>query len=289
MKKLRAMMIGAHPDDCDLRCGGLTLKYSDAGAEVMFLSLCDGSGGHQSMAPADVKARRYGETQAVARYAGIQYKIWDVPDCEIVPDLELRKRLIRDIREFQPDIIFCHRPNDYHADHRAASQLVQDASYLLIVPNCCPEVPALKEMPVIVYFYDNFKNPPFEPDVIVRTDDVIERKFKLLSNHVSQLFEWLPFTNGTLDEVPEDEAGRMEFLHGPRLPRDHMPSVEEVQALRHGSSCEAREGIQAAMYRDLLVKRYGEIGKTTYFAESFQICEYGTRPDAAKLAELFPF
>ena len=44
---------------------------------------------------------------------------------------ETRKRLVRAVREFAPDVIFCSRPNDYHADHRN-SPLVQDASYLLI-------------------------------------------------------------------------------------------------------------------------------------------------------------
>lgn len=287
MRKIRAMMIGAHPDDCDLRCGGLAMKYADAGHTVKFLSLCDGSGGHQSMKRAEIAKRRYGEAQEVARKAGITYDIWGVPDCEIVADIASRKRLTRDIRAFAPDVIFCHRPNDYHADHRNASLLVQDASYLLIVPNFCEDAPALEKMPVIVYFYDRFTNPPFSPDVIIATDDVVDRKFDLYDCHKSQFYEWLPYTAGKLGEVPADDAARREWLHGIRVPRDGtLLTPETLETMRTGSSCEAREAIQAALYREKLIARYG---KPYVFAESFEICPYGSQPDADALKELFPF
>ena len=181
-KQIRAMMIGAHPDDCDFRCGGLALKYADAGHKVKFLAMCDGSGGHHILSPAEIAARRKAETQEIARYAGIEYDVWDVTDCELMADLETRKRLVRDIRRFNPDIVFCSRPNDYHADHRNASLLVQDASYLLTVPHFCPDVPAMRKMPVILYFYDHFQNPPFRADVAVAIDDVIDRKFRMLAS-----------------------------------------------------------------------------------------------------------
>lgn len=188
-KKIRAMMIGAHPDDCDFRCGGLALRYAQAGHSVKFLAMVDGSGGHQTMAPADIARRRRAETQAVARLAGIDYEVWDLTDCELTADLETRKRLTRSIRAFRPDVIFCSRPNDYHADHRNASLLVQDASYLLIVPHFCPESPALREMPVIMHFYDRFQNPPFSPDIMVDITDVMWNKFRAVGRHVSQMYE----------------------------------------------------------------------------------------------------
>ena len=59
MKEIRAMFIGAHPDDCDIRCGGLALKYARAGHKVKFLSLCNGNGGHYSLSP-DELAKRCG-------------------------------------------------------------------------------------------------------------------------------------------------------------------------------------------------------------------------------------
>ena len=93
-KKLKVLMIGAHPDDCDICGGGLALKYAKAGHTVKFLSVCNGCGGHHVDSPEQVAARRYKETQAVAALAGIEYDVWDIKDCEVIADLETRKRLI---------------------------------------------------------------------------------------------------------------------------------------------------------------------------------------------------
>ena len=289
MKKI--MMIGAHPDDCDFRCGGIALKYAKMGYRVKFLATVNGSGGHHEMTPEETAERRYKETQRVAELAGIEYDVWqDSDDCELMPTLENRRRLVKDIRRFDPDMIICSRPNDYHADHRAISQLVQDASYLLIVPHFCPEVPAMKKTPVIMHFYDHFQNPPFRADVIVDIDDVIEEKFRLLDCHVSQVYEWLPYTKGTLDNVPKDPAERFEWLHCPRIPRDGKPLDESILYTNLiGSQCEYREAVATVKYRDLLIKRYGEQGRTTIFSEAFAISEYGAPLTAEREKELFPF
>ena len=153
-KQLRVLFIGAHPDDCDFSAGGLTLKYTRAGHIVKFISVCNGCGGHHVMTPEETVTRRRGESRKVAEFLGIEYDVWDIPDCEVINDLENRKRMIREIRNFNPDLVFCCRSNDYHADHRNCAGLVQDASYLLIVPNFCPEAPAMRQMPVILNFYD---------------------------------------------------------------------------------------------------------------------------------------
>ena len=287
----RIMMIGAHPDDCDFRCGGIALKYSKLGYKVKFLACCNGCGGHHEMKPEEIAERRYGETQAVAKLAGIEYDVWhDVPDCELTASLENRRRLIREIRKFKPDLIFSSRLCDYHADHRAIAQLVQDASYLLTVPNYCPDVPALREMPVIMHFYDHFVNPPFKPDVAVDIDDVIEDKFRMLDCHVSQVYEWLPYTKKTLETVPSDPKERFEWLHEPRIPRDGRVLDESILKKNLiGSQCEYREAVQSVKYRDLLVKRYGEKGYSTLFTESFAVCEYGAPLTEELEKVLFPF
>ncbi len=290
-KEIRAMMIGAHPDDCDFRCGGLAVKYAQLGHKVKFLSMCDGSGGHHIHTPAEIAARRKGETQEVAKVAGIEYEVWDVTDCELMADLETRKRLVRCIREFNPDIIFCSRSNDYHADHRNGAILVQDASYLLIVPHFCPEVPAMKQMPVIMHFYDHFQSPPFEADVAIAIDDVIDKKFEMLACHESQMFEWLPYTKGTLDQVPEGKEARLEWLHEPRVPRDGKPLDESIlKSNLIGTQSEYREVVATVKYRKKLVERYGEeAGMKVLFTEAFSLCEYGSPLTAEKEALFFPF
>ena len=228
------------------------------------------------MKPKGIRDRRYKETRAVAKLAGIEYDVWqDVSDCTLCADLQMRKRLTREIRKFNPDVIFCHRPNDYHADHRNASVLVQDAAYLLIVPNFCPDVPAMTKSPVILYFYDRFQNPPFRADVVVSTDDVVDDKFKMLACHESQVFEWLPYTKGTLESVPKTYAERIRWLREPLVPRD--VALIDTQTLNStiGTTSEYREARAAVMYRDVLIKRYGKAGEKVLFAEAFSISEYG--------------
>ena len=282
-------MIGAHLDDNDFRGGGTALKYLQNGHSVRFLSMCNGSGGHHKHTPAEIVARRYQESQAVAKLTGLEYDVWDVNDCELMADMDTRNRLVRYIREYAPDIIFTHRNNDYHADHRNAALLVQDASYLLIVPNYCPDAPAMKKMPVIMYFYDRFQHPMFTPDVAVAIDDVIDQKFEMLNCHVSQIYEWLPYTYGDLDEVPQGEKERLEWYRSPRVPRDRMLSLEELQSQQFDRQTEYYDATQAAKYRDLLISRYGEDGKTVIFAEAFETSEYGTPLTHADRDILFPF
>ena len=289
-KKLKVLMIGAHPDDCDICGGGLAIKYVAAGHEVRFLSVCNGCGGHHEMKPKEIAERRYGESRAVAALLGITYDVWDIPDCEVMADLETRKKLINYVREFNPDIIFTHRTNDYHADHRNAAMLVQDASYLLTVPNLCPETPAMRFMPVIMYFRDPFKNPPFTPDIAVDIDDVIDKKYELFNCHVSQFYEWLPYTYGVENEVPEGEAERLEWIHHPRVPRDKPLSVASLEAMKNPMChCEPKEAVWASLFRRLLVKRYGKAGKKVIFAELFETSEYGTQLDESNTKVLFPF
>ena len=118
----------------------------------------------------------------------------DNPDGQLVPGLEERDKLMRLIRKFRPDLILTHRPNDYHPDHRYTSQLVQDSSFLVGVPNICPETPRLENMPVIAYFSDDFQKPlPFKSDVAVDIDSVMDIKVRMLDCHVSQVYEWLPW------------------------------------------------------------------------------------------------
>lgn len=283
---MNVLMIGAHPDDCELRCSGLALKYVRDGHRVRFLSMADGSGGHHILNRAEIAARRWNETREAAKVLGVEYDVWNIPDCELEADIRTRERLIRYIREFKPDIVFCHRPNDYHADHRNSGLLVQDASYLLIVPNYCSDSPAMKEMPVIVFFQDNFKNPPFNPDIVIATDDVVEEKFRMLDKHVSQVYEWLPYTNGTLDQVPIDPAARYAWLHGdPVTP--NTPDELVVNGTIQGYN--RRFALAASKYRDKLIERYGEKGKTVCFAEAYEISEYGTQLTEETAKKLFPY
>ena len=280
---MKILAIGAHQDDNEFRVGGMAHKWIKAGHEVRFLSLCNGEGGHHIMTPEQTTARRATESAAVAAFLGIRYDVWDVRDCELIADLPTRKRLIRYIREFSPDLIISHRVNDYHADHRAAGQLVQDASYLLTVPHTCPDAPAMRFMPVIMYNEDTFKNPDFVPNYVIDMDDELETKLHIAHLNVSQVYEWLPYTYG--ETVPEDEEERREWLKGMHITAD--TTDEEILASRsHGYA--VRFAKTAARFRKELIARYGEEkGRRIRYAEAYELCPYGGQPTEAFNKELF--
>ncbi len=282
---MKILMIGAHQDDNEFRCGGLAHKYVQQGHDVRFLSMCNGSGGHHIMTPEETTARRAKESAAVAELLGITYDVWyDQEDCELEVNLETRKRLTRYIREYNPDMIITHRPNDYHADHRAAGQLVLDAAYLLIVPHFCPEVPAMKKAPLIMYNVDSFKYPPFEADVVIDIDDELETKLKIADLNVSQVYEWLAYTKD--QNPPEDPAERYEWLKG--MDTSRWYSDEEVSALTHGYA--VRFAKVAARFRKELIAKYGEErGSKIRYAEAFMYCEYGAPLNEENMKKFFNF
>jgi len=162
-------------------------------------------------------------------------------------------------------VVLAPRPNDYHPDHRYTGVLVQDAAYMVVVPNVVADTPALRHNPVFLYFEDNFQRPaPFRPDVVVSIDDVWNTKIAGLDAHVSQVYEWLPWVDGRLEEVPKDAMARKQWLSG------------------------VRAGRIGAAVRAALEKRYGADGARIQHAEAFELCEYGHRLDPEELAKLFP-
>ncbi len=269
-RPLRILIIGAHPDDGDIKAGGTATLWRDLGHDVRFVSLTNGRAGHQTMDAKSLAARRLREAQSAAASIGATYAVLDHPDGELDDRLELRHEIIRLIREFQPDLVLTHRTCDYHPDHRFAGLLVQDASYLLTVPAICPDVPHLPSCPVILYFSDSFKKPcRFEPHVVVDIESSFERVVRMLDCHESQFYEWLPFNAGLLDSVPTAAHERRQWLS------DRLRS--RIEPL-------------ADHYRDLVIRTYGpERGSRIRLIDAFEISEYGAPLDAEAWVRLFPF
>lgn len=264
---LRILVIGAHPDDADIDAGGTAALWASMGHQVKFLSLTNGDAGHQSMGGGALAKRRRGEAQESARRLGIaEYEVLDNHDGELVPSLEVRLQVIRQIRQWKADIVILPRPNDYHPDHRNTGLVVQDAAYMVIVPNVASDTPPLKKNPVFIYSHDRFKTPnPFIPEIAVNIDPVFERKIDALDAHVSQFYEWLPWTSQSLDQVPKDFIARKEWLKEWRF---------------NGVNNETRK---------MLEKWYGnEVAAGVQHAEAFQICEYGAQPNEEQIRRLFP-
>ncbi|MFO7933095.1 MAG: PIG-L family deacetylase [Bacteroidales bacterium] len=165
------LIFGAHPNDCDFRFGATAMMLRELGHNVRFVSMTNGDTGHHEIGGGELARRRYAEAQAAAEIADVEYEILDIHNGEIEVTVRNRWWVIELMREFRADVVVCHRENDYHPDHRAVGQLVQDASYTVTVPNVAPLTPPLHEMPVLLYAFDSFEKPtPFVADIAVDTD-----------------------------------------------------------------------------------------------------------------------
>ncbi len=265
-KPLQIIMIGAHPDDCDIKSGGTAALFVAMGHRVKFLSVTNGDAGHMSQGGGMLAKRRYEETQEVARRLGVTYEVLDNHDGELLPTLPIRLDIIRKIREWNADVVIAPRSNDYHPDHRYTGILVQDAAFMVGVPNIAADTPPLRKNPVFLYFQDNFKKPnPFQPDIAIDITSVFDKKIYSLDSHESQFYEWLPWIGGNPAEVPSGKTERLEWLKKMR-----------------GNSI-------SPQVRTSLEKWYGaEKSAQAKYAEAFEICEYGSRPTEQDIKRLFP-
>src|SRR5437762_7577253 len=98
---VRVIAFGAHPDDCDLGAGGLAAKYAAHGDKVKFVSITNGDAGHQSMGGVALAKRRRAEAIEAGRRIGIEYEVLDNHDGKLLPTLEFREKVIREIRQWK--------------------------------------------------------------------------------------------------------------------------------------------------------------------------------------------
>jgi LmbE family N-acetylglucosaminyl deacetylase len=268
--KLRIICFGAHPDDCEIQAGGTAALWAAKGHKVKFVSVTNGDIGHWRDAGGPLATRRKAEVEAAAKILGIEVEVFDIHDGELLPTLDYRKMVTKAIRDWNADLVLSPRPNDYHPDHRYTGILVQDAAYMVTVPFFCPDVPYMKKNPVFMYFPDGFQKPnPFKPDVMVSIDSVIDKRLDALDVIVSQFYEG--GANGSADLLPSD----------PDKQRERRKAVRDGFAGRFRS--------QANRFRKELGDWYGDKGSSVKYAEGFEICEYGRRPNKEELKKLFPF
>ncbi len=269
--KLRIICFGAHPDDCEIKAGGVAAMWAAAGHHVKFVSLTNGDIGHWREAGGPLARRRIAEVQHAAKLLGVTSDVLDNHDGELLPTLENRRTVTRLIREWQADLVMGPRTNDYHPDHRYTGTLVQDAAYMVAVPFFCPDTPPLAQNPVFFYFSDHFQRPyPFQADLVVGIDAVIGPKLDAIVGMESQ------FVEGGVSGSPELIAGGE-----PKL-------IERRKIVRE--SFDKRDRGIADKYREQLAAWYGkEIAAKIQYAEAFEICEYGRQPTKDELCELFPF
>lgn len=263
----RVLVLGAHPDDAEVFAGGLVVRHCRLGSDVKVVSVTDGRSGHHETPPEQLVAIRRREAAAAGKRVGAEYVTWDFPDGALEPSIEVRHAIIREIRTFQPDLVLTHRPCDYHPDHRAVGQAVQDASYLVTVPHVCSEVPALRQDPVVASMADLFTRPSkLRVDVLLDVSAEFDLVVQMAAQHESQFFQWLPYHDGQLSEVPQDAPGRHAWLSG---------WLGEFYSQR------------AEHFREEIFSRHWSLDADLKI-EAYEISEYAGKADDAQLSRLFP-
>ena len=267
---VRVLVLGAHPDDAEYHAGGLCSYYAELGYVVKMVSVTNGGAGHHQRTSESLVDTRRAEAAAAGQVIQSEYDVWDFPDGRLVPDLQLRSRIIRELRTFQPDLVLTHRTNDYHPDHRAVGQAVQDASYMVTVPLVEPETPILESDPIVAYMPDLFTRPnALRPDIVFDITDRIDVIVEMLASHVSQVFEFLPFNQGIADQVPDDPVDRVNWLT--------EWFIEQIRP-------------RTQQFRDAIADTYGEASlPNIQYVEVLEVSEYAGRLDDQHRQLLFPF
>ncbi len=269
-KPLSIVLIGAHPDDAEIKAGGTMARWAKAGFRLHVVTMTNGDAGHQTLGHEALAARRKREAAAAAALIGAKSTVLDNHDGELQPTLEVRRQVIQIIRESEADVVITHRPNDYHPDHRYTAQAVQDAAYMVTVPHVVEDAPVLRKNPVFLYFSDHFERPaPFRADVAVDVDAVMDTKWAMLDKMECQFYEWMPWHAGTLESVPAGAKDRLKWLRKTWGPVFEGYTRRIEKGLKHTYGKRAAEKIR--------------------FAEAFEISEYGRQPDAGELTAIFPF
>ena len=268
---MNIVAFGAHPDDCELQMGGVGAMWAARGHSVKLVSTTNGDIGHWREAGGPLAARRKAEVEQASRILGTTAEVLDNHDGELEPTLENRRKIIRIIRQWKADLVLSPRSNDYHPDHRYTGVLVQDAAFMVAVPFICPDVAPLSQNPVFMYYTDRFQRPyPSMPDIAISIDSVIEKKLDALAVLESQFLEG--GANGNASLLPRNAEER----------RRRVAEVRAAHANRNIAL--------AQRFRALLGEFYaGKEGANARYAEAFEICEYGRRPNREELLKLFPF
>ena len=198
----KAMVIVAHPDDIEFGCAGTVARWVEAGAEVCYVLVTSGDVGIADLSITRARATeiREAEQLAAAEVVGVKEVIFlREPDGMVVNTLDLRKRLVRELRRFRPEVVICGDPTVWfangtyinHPDHRAVAAAALEAVFPAAgQPHFYEDlaVEGLTAHKVRKVYVEAWGGG----DTWVNTAATIDRKIAALRKHVSQMGEWDP-------------------------------------------------------------------------------------------------
>jgi len=182
----RVMAVVAHPDDAELLCAGTLARAGDDGAAIAICVMCQGDKGHASNWNVDLKTVRRREMESAAELLKADLFCCDLADGTLADDPDSRRKLIEVFRRFRPTLVLAHAPSDYHADHRAASQLAEAATWFCTSRGHHTASSPLDRPPAL-WWMDTIVGTDFEPGFFVDVSPFVALKEEMLRCHVSQL------------------------------------------------------------------------------------------------------
>lgn len=246
-----AMLIYAHPDDIEFSAAGTAARWAAGGCEVTYVVITDGNvGSHEKgMTSVQVAEVRRAEQKAAAEVAGVQKCVFlGYHDGLLQPTLELRRELVRLIRELKPQVVICGDPTVYfpsntrinHPDHRAAATAAIDAVFPASeMPLLYPELEADGLTPHKVHYV--LISNPVEASFFVDISETIDQKLEALRQHTSQLGDWDPeepirawaAETGKKVGFKYAEAFRLITLRGEEDEDERVEPEEEIADQQH--------------------------------------------------------
>lgn len=131
----RVMVVVAHPDDAEFSCAGSVAKFAREGKHVVFVLCTSGDKGtaRRDISSPELAALRESEQLEASRRLGVADTVFlRLGDGELVPDINFREKIVRQIRTHRPDVLITHdpfRPYSLHPDHRAVGITAVDSVY----------------------------------------------------------------------------------------------------------------------------------------------------------------
>lgn len=210
----KVLFVHAHFDDYEFTAAGafeMWRRELGSGFQARLLVCTDGSAGHHFRTRAETAALRQEEQARAAALGGIEFRVLRLPDGTVPReaclqlDIPLLAALWREIREFEPDYLFCpplvmDPLAGIHNDHQTVADAVRRVAYMINVPHAfVAEYPADERVstpcrvPVILHVYDGYQFGANSFDLAMHTEPAFELNSRMTWCHQSQIIEWLPW------------------------------------------------------------------------------------------------
>ncbi len=211
------LAVGAHPDDCEIVCGGTLIKCADQGHRTSVLDLTRGERG--SRGTPELRER---EAAAAAVVLGLaERRNTMLPDAGLINDEAARSAVVAVIRALRPALVILPNFKGRHPDHRVAAELGRDACFLAGLENFGAAVSDLGQphRPNQIVHAVAFREDEIKPSFSVDISDQFQRKMEALRCYHSQF----------------DDRDRSDDARGLFLAGQDMFKLVEAGARYHGA------------------------------------------------------